>query len=398
MQARINHSKDVSLQTSGTDFRAPTVVVILVGLICLGQGGFAQEAANPPEKSVLVGNAEDANMSPLPYIAEITGDDVHIRSGPGTNYYICGKLNKTDRVTVVDSQFGWSCILPPAGSFSWISAQYVSIDDAANPAIGTVTGDGVRVWVGSDLLRPIHSTTSRLKLNRGDKVRLMGEQQDGYHKIAPPDGAYRWVSTEYAKPIGPAGETVAVVATGASVEAEKLKEYYALEKQIQTELSKPIDQQDYANIKKALEEIAGNKEAGKAARYCKFAIKQVERCQLAVKVAKAVKLQDAQLQQIKEQIEQARATRLAELEDLGRFAVVGQLQASNIYDTETELKPYRITDNTGQNICYALPTGKALQTDLSGLIGRKVGLIGAIEPHLQTAGALVRFTEIVELK
>ncbi|MHC4509431.1 MAG: hypothetical protein ACYTAO_10815 [Planctomycetota bacterium] len=49
-------------------------------------------------------------------------------------------------------------------------------------------------------------------------------------------------------------------------------------------------------------------------------------------------------------------------------------------------------------VCYALPAGAAAQRDLSGLIGRKVGLIGTIEPHKPTAGALVRFTNVVELK
>jgi hypothetical protein len=174
---------------------------ILVILTALASVAFAQETVTAPEKSVIMTSDPNAAVPSFPYIAEMTGDNVHVRSGPGTNYYSCGKLNKGDRVKVVHHEFGWSCIVPPVGSFSWISTQYVRIDPN-NPAIGTVTGDNVRVWVGAEGMRPMYSTECRLKLNSGEKVRLLGVIKDKYHKIAPPTGAYRWVSTEFTKPLG----------------------------------------------------------------------------------------------------------------------------------------------------------------------------------------------------
>ena len=87
---------------------------ILAFLIILTSVGLGQEPEKPKPS--------------FPYIAEITDDNVNIRSGPGTNYYHCGKLNSSDRVTVVASKYSWSHIIPPEGSFSWISKQYVSID------------------------------------------------------------------------------------------------------------------------------------------------------------------------------------------------------------------------------------------------------------------------------
>ena len=388
------------------------ILLILVCLAGLTSIGFAQEAITSPEESVSTSDAEETVPS-FPYIAQITADDVYIRSGPGTQYYSCGKLNKVDRVKVVSTQFSWSHIVPPVGSFSWISMQYVSIDPN-NPDIGIVTGDAVRVYAGSEHIKPIHSTTLQGKLNKGDKVRLLGEEQGDYYKIAPPSFAYLWVSTKYTKPLGPAGEvpltvepqvepkveTPAVVPTPIDVigvEAEKLKEYYALEKQIEAERAKPMAQQNYATMKKMLLEIAGNKEAGKAARYSEFALKQIERYELALEVTKAIQLQDAQLQQIQERIDKAHATKLAQVQDLGRFAAVGQFQTSTIYGPEPELKHYRIIDDSGKIACYALPSDSASEIDLSKFVGRNVGLVGTIEPHLQTAGALVRFTEIVEL-
>ena len=387
-----------------------TNLFILVCLISLASVGLAQEAVTSPEQSASAGAAEETAPS-FPYIAEITGDNVNIRSGPGTNYYQCGKLEAGDRVKVVGSQFSWSRIVPPAGSFSWISKQYVSIDPS-NPTIGTVTGDAVRVYAGSEQLKPIHSTTVQLKFNRGDKVRLLGEEEGDYYKIAPPAGTYLWVSTKYTSALGPVGEveliverevepktdTSEVVYTKAAVETEKLREYYGLQEQIKAEQSKPMAQQNYANIKKKFAEIANNKEAGKAARYSEFAIKQIEGFELALAVGREVRLQDEQLQQIREQIEKARAAKLSQVRELGRFAVIGQFQTSNIYSGRAELIHYRIIDDSGKTLCYALASGSASELDLGEFLGRKVGLVGTIEPHLQTAGALVRFAGIVDLQ
>ncbi len=376
---------------------------ILVCLISLASVGFGQEAATSPPESVSAAEVEET----FPYVAEITDDNVNIRSGPGTNYYRCGKLNAGDRVKVVASKHSWSHIVPPAGSFSWISKQYVSIDPD-NPGIGVVTGDAVRVYTGSDLLKPIHSTTVQLHLNKGDKVRLMGEEMGDYYKIAPPTGAYLWVLTQYTKLLGPVGEVPLivepqakppeVVPTSISVDSGKLKEYYALAEQIEAERAKPMAQQNYAKVKKALDELAGNKEAGKAARYSEFALKQVGRFELALAVDKEVRLQDSQLQDICERIEKSRAAELAQVPELGGFTAVGQFQTSEIYGPEEELKHYRIIDDSGQTVCYALPEGSASQVDLSKLVGRKVGLVGTVEPHPQTKNALVRFSEITELK
>lgn len=338
-------------------------------------------------------------------MAEITGDNVYIRSGPGTNFYHCGKLNTGDKVKVIGKQFSWARIVPPQGSFSWISVQYVSID-SANPTVGTVTGDRVRVYAGSDFRKPLHSMTLQGKLDKGDKVKLLGEELDDYYKIAPPTFAYLWVSANFTKPIPvkqvaaiveppavePTTEPNEVVPDPVSPEAA-LEIYRALKEQFEAERAKPIDKQNYADIKDSLIKIAENKSAGKAARYAEYVLEQIESFELVVVVAKEVRLQNEQLQKNRERIDNARAARLAEFQDLGRFAVVGRLQTSAIYDPGH----YRIINESGKTICYALPGGRVSQTQLSKLIGRKVGLLGEVKPHRQTAGALVRFTEIVEL-
>jgi len=394
------------------------IFIISAGLISVC---FAQETAGSPQPQQAApktSEVNEANVPAFPYIAQITDDNVNIRSGPGTNYYICGKLGKTDAVRVVGSQFSWSCIVPPVGSFSWISKQYVSVDPN-DPNKGVVDGEAVRVYAGAEGLKPIHSTTLQLKLNRGDKVVVMSREEGDYYKIVPPSGAYLWISTQYIRPLesivkvhpvapgktepaatSPVTAPVSAptVTTPGSVETEKLQEYYALKKRFEDERAKPAEQQNYAELKKAFADIAGNKDAGKAARYAEFAIKQIESCEMALATKKEVPQQDAKLQQIKEQIDKAYAARLAEAPDMGRFAVIGLLKTSNIYGPAAEIKRYRITDDNGKIICYAVPTDAAAKTDLSGFVGKKVGLVGTIEANPQTQGAVVRFTEIAEVK
>ncbi len=387
-------------------------IFLLVGLAGLASACFAQQAPSVPVESGAVSDANALGTQAFPCLVEITGDDVNVRSGPGTNYYTCGRLYRGDKVKVISSQLGWSRVSPPPGCFSWISMQCVGIS-LENPAVGMVTGDGVRVYAGSEYVEPMHSTSEQVRLNRGDKVRLLGEEKDGYYKIAPPDGAYVWVSSQYTRVVAPLeptppaiepgteGSPDAVPGTGAppevSAEARKLEEFYALKKQVETERGKPLAQQNYTDVKEALKQIAAGKEAGKAARYAQFMLKQIEGYELALAVVKEVQLQDQQLQQTKDQIDKARTNRLAEVENLGRFAVIGEFQESRIYDAEPQLKRYRVVDTSGKIICYAVPSGPAMQKDLTEFIGRKVGLVGTIQPDAPTAGALVTFTEIVHI-
>ena len=405
MDTHVNPVKNRMRPKSGQN---SVIVAVLVILAALAAIGLARETTVMREGGDRPGDANAMSVPSFPHLGEITGNDVLIRSGPGTNYYRCGKVHMGDIVRIVTTESGWSRIVPPVGCFSWISVQCIGVN-LDDPSIGIVTGDGVHVYAGSEYVEPMHSTTEQGTLNRGQKVKLFSEEKGGYYKIAPPTGAYLWVSATYVKPISSVREpppvavvdpndvdpndTGFVVPIEPSVEAEKLKEYYALQKQIKAEIVKPIAEQNYADMKKALIEISKDKEAGRAARYAESVIKQLEGFELALAVAKQIKLQNEQLQQIREGIDKARATRLADVEDLGRFAVIGQFQTFATYGP----KHYRIVDESGKMVCYALPSSEASQLDLSKLVKQKVGLVGTIEPHPPTKKALVRFTEIVKL-
>ncbi len=422
--------RQISSRRAGIDLSFLIVVFVLVSAASTALAARTTAA----EKSIIV--PDKAEAPAYPYFAEITGDNVLFRSGPGTNFYECGKLNKGDKVKVVSKQYSWYRIVPPAKSFSWISAQYVKVDPA-NPGFGIVTGDRVRVYAGSDRVKPHHSTSLLGKINKGERVKLLGQELDDYHKIAPPAFAYLWVSTYFTKPlpptakvelvdappivkVPPAGEVPPVVKFDLSAEPKvtavapkpvpvpekivppgsRLEQFQALREKIKAERAKPIDKQDYKAIKKALTEIANDKEAiakdkdgENAAKYAKSVLKWVEGYELALAIIEKVRLQNEQLNKKTAGIEEARTAKLAAVKDLGRFAVTGKLQTFTLYGAGN----YRIVSDSGKMLCYAKPSGLISQRDLTSLIGQKVGIVGTIQPHLPTKKAIVRFSEIVPL-
>ena len=381
-----------------------------IALISLGTVGFAQDVTTSAGDISTSSDNIVTDSSAFPYFAEITGNDVYIRSGAGTSFYHCGKLYKGDKVTVVGQKFGiWSQIVPPTGSFSWISKDYVRISPE-DPSIGIVTGDNVRVYAGSDYVLPENSTSTQGKLNKNDRVKLLGEELNNFYKIAVPSlpDAYLWVSTQYTKPVSPVvdtgpqnDETPAMNtvtepnSTDSAVPDETqtetpLDKFYKLQSQLEEERTKPIDQQDFTGIKEGMTEIADDENADKAKSYAEAVLEQIEGYELAQEVGKAVILQNEQLEKTQERIEKAYENRKESVPDLGKFAVIGKLQNFLTYGPGH----YLIVDESGNTICYAKPSEQISGKDLSSFIDKKVGLVGTIEPHVQTAGAMVLFNDI----
>jgi uncharacterized protein YgiM (DUF1202 family) len=392
----------------GREFVLLTAVVLGSSALCLAQQNPIAAATEPV---VTVGEPRAARTPAEPYVAEVTGNDVFIRSGPGTNFYQCGRLYAGDRVQVISSDDGWSCIVPPPGCFSWVSMRFVSIN-LENPTMGIITGDNVGVYAGSDFVFPMHSTSRQVVLNRGQHVRLLGEEKDDYYKIAPPQGAYLWVSSQYLQQTDRMLGRPPEVNVGAMVKAsaEKpaaadpnvvpktdLEIYYALAEQIKLEQTKPLAEQDYTTIAAQLSEIAAKQDAGRAARYAEYTLKQVERFELAGKAARELALLRKERQRIDEQISEARAAKLAQVEDHSRFALIGRLATSSVYEAGGPIRRYRLLDESGKTICYVTPTGLAANADYNHLMGQRVGLVGKIKPHEASARAFIEFTEAVPL-
>lgn len=178
-------------------FSRRTVPVVIVVAVCAEVLCTAQEAPSTPPG--------------LPYAAEITGSAVQVRSGPSTNYYPVATLSRGARVTVIAVESDWLGIVPPEGCFSLVKDTYVDRD--RDPAIGIINGDRVNVRVGSTMSSQKYAI--QLQLSKGAQVKLTGESDEGFVRIAPPEGAKVWISTQYARPVGgaaPAPQTQAAVA------------------------------------------------------------------------------------------------------------------------------------------------------------------------------------------
>jgi uncharacterized protein YgiM (DUF1202 family) len=156
---------------------------------------FAQDTVQP-----------EVQNAPVSFLGEANTTGVLVRSGPNENFYPTARLNKGDQVTVVGIKSDWLKILPPEGSFSYIAKKYV--DAAGNT--GSIKGSDVSVRAGSSLVP--QKGTIQTRLQDGDKVTILGEQ-DEYYKVKPPEGAFVFVSKQFVNPVhalasnpaGPAG-------------------------------------------------------------------------------------------------------------------------------------------------------------------------------------------------
>ena len=354
----------------------------------------------------------------FPYKAEVTGSAVNVRSGKDIKTYECGRLNVGDTVEVFGEEEGWAKIVPPPGSFSWIAMQYIAINADA-PTTGIVTGKNILVYAGSDYREPRSSNMVQATVNRGDTVQLKAEEKDGYFKIHPPKGSFLWVSTRYLKQINePVVQPPIIIPNPAELpadinvplisvvpvdpnapkdvlsEASLLKQYYEIQAQIKALLAKPIDEQNYSEIKKVLAEMAARKDTVRAARYADFTLKKIQGYELAISVSRQISDQEKQLAATKDKIEKALSEQIAQIQNLGRFAVIGTLKPSTVFDGSPGTQRFRIRDANGKTICYVKPVGLAKTKDMTVFFDKKVGLVGKIMTYPNSGGALVEFSEI----
>lgn len=390
-------------------------VIIVIGLFCIAQAELRpavldQPQAQPQPKAQQP--TPEANNVKFPYVGEITGAEINVRSGPGMNYYSCGKINAPMRVIVAGQKYSWLQILPPEGSFSWIFRQFVQTDPN-NPNIGIVNADNVRVYAGSDELEPMRSDSIQILLTTGQKVRIIGQPIGDYYKITPPEGATLWTTSQYIKYVRSADEIdIKIPQAGADANTAKpkmiieqietrsrqLEQYYALQKQFEDEKKKPLETQDYSKIKAELSALTADPNSGDAGNYAKYLLKDIQRCELAKESKGIVEGQRTELQQAITEVEKSHQQKLQNISDLGKYAIMGIFKQSLIYEGQPSGKRFLIVDDGNNPICYAEPAGEIADANLTDYYGQKVGLIGRISADNQSHLALVRFEKIEKLE
>jgi hypothetical protein len=320
-----------------------------------------------------------------------------------------------------------------------------------------VNDAGVNVWAGSDYRDPTRSTSPQVKLNKGDIVKLIDadSQKGAYYKIVPPPGAHLWISGNYLKyveaisrpshdfmikaepkvepkpepkpdpevtanpPVPPVVNSVIKIngdkppPTGSSitnppvgivgvvkdgtVEKKLVDECYALARQIAEELKKPLEAQGYDEYRRALTVVLNDPQAGRAVRYAEYQLAQIKRFELAQQVDQDVKKQDSALAKLRQEIREKYAVRLAGIPNPGKYIIKGKIQPSLVYTGELGQKRYKILNDTGKIVCYAVPAADATATNIDDFTGRSIGLKGTIVTDKANSVGLVTFTAIEEL-
>lgn len=145
--------------------------------------------------SVRAQEAAEVENSKYQIVGSINANAVYVRSGPSENDYPTMQLNKGAEVTVVGDRFNWLKIVPPDGSFCFVSKAYVN--RAGDGTIGQSTGTPY-VRVGSSL-NPLKTKTA-MTLEPGQRLEIIGEQ-DEYFRVKPPAGVFLYVNKQFVDPV-----------------------------------------------------------------------------------------------------------------------------------------------------------------------------------------------------
>ncbi len=369
--------------------------------------------------------AQSSGESEKPWIGVVSGTNVYVRSGPGSNYYPCTKLNYPDKVTVVKVREAWLEILPPSDCFSVISTQYVKPDEGGRT--GTVSGDKVHVRAGGPLVEGGFSQI-HYRLNRGDKVQILGKLTDKYgtwYRIVPPAGAYYSISAQFVKrlqsPIPTTGPAAAPlpVATSSPARApttrrvirnvippEDDKEFTAAlasfrkaEAALKGEYAKPVDVRDLAGLlaKYRAIRIAPNSSLKP------YVDARVQFLQAAIQQAKDIKAIEALVDDTTQKSRQFEAERTqADSVTTVRlpaesYAAQGVLAASEIFTGgPTAPRRFIVRDvKSGRINAYIQCTTGVL--NLGTFVGKHVGVVGKAVYDRNLALDVVEASRIVVL-
>ncbi|MCH7591165.1 MAG: hypothetical protein IH989_00075 [Planctomycetes bacterium] len=365
-----------------------------------------------------------------PRRAEVTATDVYVRSGPSSNHYPVIKLGAGDRITVVGQNREWYEILPPAGTFSFISGDFV---DTADNKTGVVSGNNVRVRAGSVLPEfAKNKYVVQTKLSRGAEVSILGRDPDGYLRIKPPEGVTVWVHNGYvailpgagkpvsqsvAQPVAatvppksdavadgslpneaPTSATEAVAAASPKSaaawtfrglpETEQRRTLAEIDDLVRAEMEKPVIDREFTTMGSRYEPVAEQTEDEFASRYATARLRQLAQMSSAIGALRSSRLRDEELQTLRRGFVDERARIREELPPIpSGLDAQGVLRTSALYPVGSFPQRYRLTDPTSKRdrtLAYVEVRPNA-GIDVASFLDRYVG-VRATGKRLQTGG------------
>jgi len=315
-----------------------------------------QPAAKVAKKAALV--KPTAN---LPQKGYVKGNNVYVRSGSNQNYYPVTKLNKGHEVTIVGEEYGWLKILPPEGTHSLVDKTYVD-------RLGTDDNTGIingltRVYAGSNLDNRRYA--NQTKLNKGEKVQILGETEDGsYYKIVPPKGAHLWISGDwvdrtgtFAPKAGPQAPAIEPIKPGElKLSTDKTKAKHtdsqkplspktitannsknqalmnAIETEIAAESTKPLKDRVLEPIIAKLQPLADQTEDEISQLYAKTRIKQLQdHIEMITALREMSELRENAFSFADEKTRERAMIKVKETKPMDDIVVRGEIRVSGIY-------------------------------------------------------------------
>ncbi len=386
----------------------PTLAIIVLGLLAPpDQQPAPAEQQAPPPASIKIG--------------EVIGDEVHLRSGPGVNYYPVARLHKGDHVVIVGHKPAWVGVAPPSSTYSLVAKQYVDLDGQDQ---GVINGDRVWVRAGTDLSDDKYA--KQTQLSKGASITIVGESGE-YYKIIPPKGAMLWISADYVRVADENQPTIAdqepvIEATPVApqatpppapsiegIEIDRLQSHIEhIEQVLEQEFKKDAYERDLQSVVDRFAPLASQDEDVAAKQYAAYRIKQLQRAMNRIESQKKAE----------ELIVRLREQRIQFLEERSRihpgpvhlareFAVRGKFVTSAAYSSPVGLQRFRIIDPESKGmiphtIAY-IEIDPQSDIDPQAFVGRYVGvrargqklLEGSVDPMVvYTAAEIVILEEV----
>lgn len=344
-------------------------------------------------------------------VGEVIANDVYVRSGDSTNHYTICKLNAGDRVAIVSERGEWYEILPPPGTFSLVSGDYV---DSADGRTGIINGDNVRMRAGS-LLNDNKYTVQGM-LNKGDTVTILGPNPDGFLRIAPPPQATLWISKQYvaapgsgslassippttgtkplttgAAPLGSplAGSMPAKPSTPIATGGYWRDQLLALDEAIRQELAKAPAERDLPALIDRYRPISEQSEDEYAKQYALARLSELENMNALKAAIESVRGLGEQAEARRREFLEGRATiPPPETEPIpAGIEIQGELRVSALYPPGSSVRRYRLIDpgaERDRTLAY-VEIPQELPLNVEEFVGKYVG-VRASERRLQQGG------------
>jgi len=333
------------------------------------------------------------------YIAEVIGQDVHVRSGPSATAYHCVKVSSPGKVSVVGQSGTWLKIHPPQGCYSVVSKLSVAVDAGAKT--GKIVGENVWARAGGFPEEPGEYSMLQKALKANESVMILG-QVESYYKIVPPSGAYFWIEAKNVKQAptgvvtppapttkpanggtgGTGGGTVKPVPV--KVEPKRHPDVIQLEKldkELQAEYLKPAKDREYAALLAKFQAFEPAEESGVRPHVLtridslEMEIQRQKDAATVAGVVDDVQKHDTDFRIAYTKIGTDAATRL-KAPPAGKGIIV----VSNIYSTRSSIgKRYILRDTKVMKInAYLVSVSKDNIVDLSDYAGKTVEVYGRL--------------------